>query len=307
MSAQPIHEQWVVSGDAALFVRVAGGYDGGPTLVVLHGGPGISHDYLLPLAEFASHDLRVVFYDQRQVGRSSGIAASSEPLQEWADDLDAVRQAVGAERVHLLGHSAGGFPAIAYGSRYPQRTESIIFVDSVPPTASVLSQSWDRMLTRLASLQAEGLLPKDLLAPQPGDEATAAVISTDLPTVTPNDGTAFVSAVVPVVHFVKPRDPSVLHGATYRPIAGDRIMQALGDFDLRPAVATLTMPTLSFISSVPFGVEMAGALYDALPKASARRILLEDCGHLPWAECPDFFFAEVSAFLKPLIEAASAA
>jgi proline iminopeptidase len=300
MSVQQLQELTITSGDASLFVRVAGGYDGGPTLITLHGGPGISHDYLLPLADLADDRLRVVFYDQRQVGRSNGLAASIEPVQEWAGDLDAVRRAVGAEKVHLLGHSAGGFPAMAYGSLYRDRVESIIFVDSVPPKASVLSQAWERMLARMSALQEAGVLTKDL--PDPSSDGQTAVISSDGEVLSQDAGTAFAGAVVPVVHFVKPHDSSVLHGATYRPIVGDRVMKALGDFDLSASVAALTMPTLSFISKVPFGVEMAGALYEALPKGKAERVMLEDCGHLPWAECPDAFFAQVRAFLKPLIQ-----
>jgi proline iminopeptidase len=301
--AEQMLSQTVVSGDASLFERKCGGYDGGPTLIVLQGGPGISHDYLLGLAQLADKNLRVVFYDQRQVGRSTGIAASAEPLKEWADDLDAVRKAVGAGQIHLLGHSAGGFPAMAYGSTYPERTKSIIFVDSVPPTASDLSQAWERMLTRLNQLQAAGLIPSDVPAVSPEDGT--AFIRPGLPSVTPDDGTAFARAVIPVVHFTKPADPSVLNDATYRPIVGERIMGALGNFDLRPAASRLTMPTLSYVSPIPFGAEnMAGALYDALPKGNAKRFMLPDCGHMPWIEAPEAFFAEVRAFLKPFVESA---
>jgi pimeloyl-ACP methyl ester carboxylesterase len=297
-------DRTVISGDASLLVRVAGGYDSGPTLVVLHGGPGISHEYLLQLAQLATSNLRVIFYDQRQVGRSTGVAASSDPLREWADDLEAVRKALGTDKLHLLGHSAGGFVAMAYGSTYPEHTQSIIFVDSVPPTASDLSQAWERMLARLAKLQAAGLIQSDMPTVNPEDGT--AFIRSDLPQVTPEDGTAFIRAVVPIVHFVKPADPSSLNGATYRPIVGERIMQALGDFDLRAAVSTLTMPTLSYISPIPFGVEMAGALYNALPKGNARRFTLDNCGHLPWVECPEAFFTEVRAFLKPFVEGVAA-
>lgn len=283
MFAEQLDERTVMSGDAALFMRTIGGYEGGPTLVILHGGPGISHEYTLGLGHLADTNLRVVFYDQRQVGRSTGIAASSEPLEEWAKDLEAVRQAIGVERIHLLGHSAGGFPAIAYGSRYPEHTASIIFVDSVSPLASVLSQAMGRMMARAAELQAAGKIPE--FSPP-----------------TPEDGTAFLAAGAPIIHFVRPHRPSSLNGATYRPIVGDHIMQALGNYDLREAVSRLTMPTLSYISEIPFGTEMADSLYQALPKENAQRFMLPDCGHIPWVECPESFFARIRAFLNPFIE-----
>jgi proline iminopeptidase len=282
MQIQHMLSRTITSGDASLFIRVIGGYDDVPTLIVLHGGPGISHDYMLGLASLANSQLRVVFYDQRQVGLSTGVAASSEPMQEWADDLDAVRKAVGSESVHLLGHSAGGFAAIAYGSIYPQRTQSIIFVDSVSPIASEQGRAMERMSARAGKFQAEGLIP-DFIPP------------------TPEDGTAMLASIVPVIHFVKPHRPDALGNATYRPIVGDRIMGALGNYDLRPAVSRLTMPTLSYVSSVPFGVEMAGSLYDALPRKKARRFMIPDCGHLPWIECPEPFFKEIKYFLAPFL------
>src|SRR5262245_19414822 len=79
MRRQPedhIRELSAQSGGATLYVRSVGGYDGGPVLVTLHGGPGISHEYMMPLEILASEELRVVSYDQRGVGRSSGTVNS---------------------------------------------------------------------------------------------------------------------------------------------------------------------------------------------------------------------------------------
>ena len=277
---QQFSEQQVASGDASLFVRTLGGYDGGPTLIVLHGGPGLSHEYELPNAILASDQLRVVFYDQREVGRSTGVAASYEPLQQWADDLEAVRGAVGADRVHLLGHSAGGFPAMVYDNAFPGHTASIIFVDSVPPTKQELNKSLDRATTRIAALQATGFIPAEI----------------------PADGTLSLQAIWPV-YFVDPtpRAEGGLNGATMNDEVNNRTFRALGEYDLRPIVARLTVPTLIFASAVPFGLEMGQSLYEALPKARAKLVLMENCGHNPFTECPDMFFAEVKAFLAPFL------
>lgn len=279
--APTFHELTVPSGDASIFVRYTGGYDGSPVLIVLHGGPGISHEYTLPLAELADERLRVVFYDQRGVGRSTGdAAATGDPLKEWADDLDAVRKAVGAETVHLLGHSAGGFPAMAYGRDYPQHVASIFFADSVPPTAQVLRESSARSGARVAALQAQGLIPAEL----------------------PQDAKGSLLAIMPI-YFTDPAHPGI-HSLDESEVNGQvnqATTRALGDFDLRDAVAKFTMPTLSFIAELPFGVEMAEALYDALPKANAQRFSIPGCGHMAWADCPDEFFAHTRAFLAPLI------
>lgn len=268
------------SGDATLFVRYVGGYDGGPALILLHGGPGVSHECLPPLETMASDQLRVATYDQRGVGRSSGTI-TSDPMKDYVEDLEAVRQVIGAERVHLLGHSAGGFPTMGYASTYPERVESVIFVDSVPPTAHQLSHGFGSWGARLEQLQAEGLIPEQL----------------------PEDPTEQLNAFLPV-YFSDPHHPKAsqgLNGAKYNAMIGDMVMHGLGDYDLRPMLARITMPTLSFISKVPFGQEFAGGLADELPPANSRRILMEQCGHLPWLECPDWFFSEVRSFLKEVV------
>lgn len=269
------------SGDATLFVRSVGGRDGGPALVLLHGGPGISHEYMLPLETLASDQLRVVSYDQRGVGRSTG-AVSSDPMKDYVEDLEAVRQAIGAERVHLLGHSAGGLPAMGYAATYPERVSSIIFVDSVPPTASRLNLTFRNFGARIAQLQEEGLIPGRL----------------------PEDDTEQLNAVKPA-YFADTRHPQALvpglNGARYYSMTGGAVMQGLGNYDLRPLLANITMPTLSFISKVPFGPEFAGELADELPPGNSRRILMEQCGHLSWLECPDWFFDQVRAFHKEVM------
>ncbi len=88
---------------------------GGKTpLLTLHGGPGASHNYLLPLQALAD-ERPVVFYDQLGCGRADppeeDIAYS---IQRSVDEVDAVRAALGLEQVVLLGHSWGALLAVEY-------------------------------------------------------------------------------------------------------------------------------------------------------------------------------------------------
>ena len=88
---------------------------GGKTpLLTLHGGPGASHNYLLPLQALAD-ERPVVFYDQLGCGRADSpeedIAYS---IQRSVDEIDAVRAALGLEQVVLLGHSWGALLAVEY-------------------------------------------------------------------------------------------------------------------------------------------------------------------------------------------------
>ncbi|MGE4552660.1 MAG: proline iminopeptidase-family hydrolase [Desulfovibrionaceae bacterium] len=87
---------------------------GGVPLLVVHGGPGATHEYLADLAALA--DKRpVVFYDQLDCGDSP---RSGDPAQWTAEravaELDAVRQGLGLAQVHLLGQSWGGAVCASY-------------------------------------------------------------------------------------------------------------------------------------------------------------------------------------------------
>lgn len=88
---------------------------GGKTpLLTLHGGPGSSHQYLLPLQALAD-ERPVIFYDQLGCGRADAPEEDSAySIQRSVDEVDAVRAALGLDRVVLLGHSWGALLAVEY-------------------------------------------------------------------------------------------------------------------------------------------------------------------------------------------------
>ena len=102
-----------------IYVRTFGPQRPGRTLLCVHGGPGGTHDYLLPLADLARHGYRVVFYDALGCGHSDLPATTR--LFTVAHDLevlDAVRRSLGEERVHLMGSSYGGLLVLNYATRH---------------------------------------------------------------------------------------------------------------------------------------------------------------------------------------------
>ena len=104
------------------FAKVPGGKvywrkfgSGGKTpLLTLHGGPGSSHNYLLPLQALAD-ERPVIFYDQLGCGRADAPEADSAySIQRSVDEVDAVRAALGLDQVVLMGHSWGALLAVEY-------------------------------------------------------------------------------------------------------------------------------------------------------------------------------------------------
>lgn len=123
--------------------------DGSATpLLVLHGGPGMPSYYLEPLAALAA-DRKVVFYDQLGCGRSERPDdASLWTIERSVAEVEAVRQQLGLGRVHVLGHSWGGFLALAYGSRHGDDLASLVLSSPLVSTAGWMEDATE-LLGRL--------------------------------------------------------------------------------------------------------------------------------------------------------------
>src|SRR3954471_17519795 len=125
---------WKAPG-ASLYYEVLGGGSGTP-LLVANGGPGFDHAYL-HISEVwtaLARDRPVVVYDQRGNGRAGALKpGQSCTLADQIADLEALRDHLGYAKIDLLGHSWGGFLAMAYAARHPERIERLILVDSAAP------------------------------------------------------------------------------------------------------------------------------------------------------------------------------
>ncbi len=133
-------------------------------LLTLHGGPGMGHDYLLPLRALAD-ERPVIFYDQLGCGRSD--APEDERLYRiprFVREVDAVRQALGLQRIVLYGHSWGSMLAIEYmvttGGPGVEKLVLSGALASVPQTVAgmqrLLDQLPDGAGTRIRALEAAG-------------------------------------------------------------------------------------------------------------------------------------------------------
>ena len=110
----------------------------------LHGGPGATHDYLLPLADLAHHGYRVTLYDQLGCGRSQVPKDPSLFVPErYVEEVEAFRKEMKLGRPHIIGSSWGGMLAIAYALKYQRSMKTMTTVGglhSVPLTVSEMQR-----------------------------------------------------------------------------------------------------------------------------------------------------------------------
>ena len=99
----------------------------GVPLLCLHGGPGMTHNYLEPLEDLADRR-RVIFYDQLGCGRSDRpVDTSLWTVDRFVEELAIVRDALGLDRLHLFGSSWGGMLAMRYAlDRKPELASLVL-------------------------------------------------------------------------------------------------------------------------------------------------------------------------------------
>ena len=113
-----------------LAVEVLGPEDA-PVLIAHHGAPGLG-SRAEPRASFGrlADTYRVVVFDARGSGQSEGNGTFSH--EQWAADIDGLREWIGAEQIIMAGGSYGGFMAMEYAIRYPDRVRALVLRDTSP-------------------------------------------------------------------------------------------------------------------------------------------------------------------------------
>lgn len=127
-----------------LFYRVFEPTKSKGTVLCLHGGPGMPHNYLLPMADLTKFGYRVVFYDQLGVGNSEMPKNKYIfSIEYGVEEVEAFRKTMNLGKVNLFGSSYGGLLAIAYALKYQKNLRSLITAGglaSVPLTVAEMNR-----------------------------------------------------------------------------------------------------------------------------------------------------------------------
>ncbi len=134
MIPEPSRTGTVAFGAYETWYRVTGDLDAGRIpLVVLHGGPGAAHNYLLQIANLASTGRPVIHYDQLGCGNSTHLPDQGGEfwtVDLFLDELTNLVAALGLERFHLLGQSWGGMLAAEYAVTRPAGLAALVISNS---------------------------------------------------------------------------------------------------------------------------------------------------------------------------------
>lgn len=125
-------EGYIRSTDGvALYYRIAG--SGADTVLVIHGGPGLSIYYLEPDLRPLTENYTVIYYDQRGAGKSTMLLDSASlHINTYIADLEEVRRYFGIDRLQLFGHSWGAVLGARYLYSHPDNISRLVMVSPGP-------------------------------------------------------------------------------------------------------------------------------------------------------------------------------
>ena len=257
-------------------------------LLLLHGGPGFPHDYLEDLAQLAQGGRAVVFYDQLGCGRSDHPDdAALWVMNTFVEEIDAVRKAIGLGRVHLLGHSWGGWLALEYALRHPPGLTSLILAStcaSVPAFAAEARRLKESLPARVRETidrhEAAGTTHDDAYV-----EATMAYYSRWVCRRDP-----FPEHVMRSLMNVREEVYGAMQGPDWK-VTGN-----LKDWDVTDRLGELDLPVL--ITSGRHDVMTSTLVQPLLARIrGAEHALFEESAHLAMAEEPERYLRVVESFL----------
>jgi len=271
-----------------VWYRTVGAGDRTP-LVCLHGGPGSPSDYLEPLEALAS-DRRVIFYDQLGCGNSDPVSDRSLlTVDRFVQELDAVRDGLELERMHLFGSSWGGMLAFQYAIDRPQRPPASLITAGSPASGrrwNEITQSWLNEL------------PADELAEIERLEAAGMVLSPEFEEAMQPFYRRHVCRLDPWPEPLR-RTFDRLARDVYLYMAGPcefRLTGTLGDWDVMDRLGEIRVPTLltggEYDECRPVHVQ---EIHDRIP--GSRMEIIPDASHVCFVERPDVWMPIARAFL----------
>jgi proline iminopeptidase len=259
-----------------------------PPVLLLHGGPGASHEYLLPQMLVLAEERRLVCYDQRGGGRSR--SDDDRGAIGWRDqvaDVERVAVELAVAPLDIVGYSWGGLLAMLYAIEAVDGHAGIVpaslaLIDPAPVTRAYRKLFEDEFARRQAGpavaamreeLQRSGLKERD-----------------------PEAYRQRVFELSVAGYFA---DPRRAHDLTPFRVTGrvqQSIWQSLGEYDILPSLSALRLPAF-----------VAHGKDDPIPLASSQAaaraldtecLVLPDCGHVPYVEQPELLFPPLRTFLR---------
>jgi proline iminopeptidase len=262
------------------------GREKAPKLIVLHGGPGADHCYLLPQMLHLGDRYDLLFYDQRGGGRSRTDAQTPITWQMHVEDLGAVVVEFGLEPLSIVGYSWGAMLSLLYATE--QRRNPHL----VPPARLALINP--APLTREYRRQFEAEFARRQQSPEI-QRLREELAASGLKERDPGAYRQRAFELGVAGYFSDPRKARDL--TPFRVVARvqQSVWESLADFDLIRDLEGIKIPSL-VVHGRDDPIPLASTV-EAARALGTDLVVLDECGHVPYVEQPQRLFAALDPFL----------
>jgi proline iminopeptidase len=285
------HEWYLpLASGCNLYVHEVGA---GPPVVVLHGGWGYEHSYLVDGFRPLADRYRFVFYDQRGSLRSPCDSLAS--VEGHVADLEQLRTALGEERLNLVGHGIGGYLAMRYATAHPDRVGALSLLAPLPARAAdLLSPTQDDLRERFRRPAAIAEFHRN-------------GISTEVSPTEPRSRYLEHKIAKGAVYLHDVRKWQSLRGTMfYNPGASQAAGMPPESEDLTSALAVLpTSIQVIFPDDHYYPVEASTRWVRDVP--NAELVIVPRAGYVLWIDRPKCFAAHLGAYLGHVVPRAASA
>ena len=281
----PREEGFTTTTETPLYWVTYGGA-GAPRLLVLHGGPGADHQYLLPQMLHLGEKFDLLFYDQRGGGKSRSDARIPVTWKTHVEDLDAVTREFHLDPLSIVGYSWGAMLGLLYTIEQHRNPHLLApyrmaLINPAPLTREYRRQFESEFARRQASPEIQKLR----------DELAASGLRE-------RDPEAYRQRAFELGVAGYFSDPHKATDLTPFRVVGrvqQSVWESLGDFDLIRDLKGIRIPSI-IISGRDDPIPLASSS-EAARALETTLVVLDECGHVPYVEQPSKLFAALDPFL----------
>lgn len=296
----PIDEGFVDAHGVLIYYKACGT---GQPLIVLHGGPGATHEYFLPYLLPLARTNRLIFIDERGSGRSQKLEnVSAYTIENMVEDVEDVRQALHMGTMNLLGHSYGGVLAQAYALKYQQNLMHLILCSTFHSTkhmnevfVKIKEKMAPELRERIDAMEKTGLFGH-------GKEFERNRYTSEYMSAAWGEGYfPYLYQNHPDPNF-DPNDMGVTAWDLYREmwgVHGEFVIDGnLVSVEYADQLSSLKIPTLITVGDHD---ECAPSLSQEMHAkiAGSKLVILPKSGHMTFVDQPSLFNSTVDVFLHP--------